>query len=141
MHYWVSPADPEPVTRLLNLRLVRHRTGVLDKFLQAGHDRWPRKKFAENLDFSSQLLARNGLDKFFCGSAGAGVEFRHLGRSGPGKLQRFAFRCELCHQPDCLRAGGVYAATSEQQIAHKSVAQVALQARNPAEPGDQPETK
>src|SRR5262249_55852878 len=56
-------------------------------------------------------------------------------------FQRVAFGHELADQAGVLRLRRVDAAARQQQIAHEGVAQVALQSRNAAETGDQPEAQ
>ncbi len=67
-----------------------HGAGVQDELLQACHYSGAGKEFAEDIDFTAKLLVRNGLDEFFGGGAGGGVEFGDLSGRGAGDFEGLA---------------------------------------------------
>src|SRR5271168_2530090 len=107
---------------------VGHGFGGLDELFQGGHDFFAGKQAAEEVDFVTEFFVGNGLDEFFGGGAGYGVEFCDLSGGSQGDLAGFAFSGELRDETDSLGACGVDAAAGEQQIADEGVSEIALQA-------------
>src|SRR5574341_1935821 len=116
------------------------RIGAFDEFAQTGFDRRFGKQLAEDFDLLSQFGVGNRLHKTFRGGAHFAVEFFDLRGSDASDVQRVTFSGELADQSDGLSFRGVDAASSEQQVAHDSIAQVALQSWNSAEARDQPQS-
>jgi len=120
---------------------IRHGVGGLDEFFQGGHDRGTCKEFAEEIDFAAEFFVRDGLDEFFRGGSRGAVELGGLSGRGARDAQGFTFGSELRDQADGLGACGVDAAASQQKIADEGVAEIALQARDAAEAGDEAEAQ
>src|SRR5260370_25456252 len=49
------------------LRKIGHGTGVLDKFLQGGHDGGAREEVAKKIDLVAQLIVGGGVDELLVG--------------------------------------------------------------------------
>ena len=69
------------------------------------------------------------------------IEFFQLGSSDSGELQGLSFGGDLADQARILGFRGVEAAAGQQEIANYGVADVAFQARDAAEAGNQAEAK
>src|SRR5260221_7430453 len=87
-------------------RQIGHGAGVFDEFLEGGHDRRARKELAEKIDLPAKLLVRNGLDEFFGGGAGDGVELRDLRGGRASNAKSLAFRGELHDHANRVSASG-----------------------------------
>ncbi len=120
---------------------IGHGFGELDELFQGGHDFFAGKQPAEEIDFVAEFFVGNGLDEFFGGGAGYGVEFCDLSGGSEGDLAGFAFRGELRDETDSLGSCGVDAPAGEQQIADERVPEIALQAGYAAESWDESEAK
>ena len=120
---------------------VGHGFGGLDELFQGRHDFFAGKEPAEQIDFVAEIFEGNGLDEFFGGGPGYGVEFCDLRGGRHGDLAGFAFGGELRHEADSLGTCGVDAAAGEQQIADEGIAEIALQAKTAAKSRDESEAK
>src|SRR5260370_19802234 len=121
-----------------NSRQVRLHSLVLYKLAQPLFDRRTRIKVAKNINLPLQLLIRNRFHKLLRGRGRSPVEFPDLAGRGACYPQRLAFGGNLAHEANLLRLHYIEAAPGEQQIAHHLIAQIPLQARNPAESRNQP---
>src|SRR5216684_6225521 len=119
------------------LREIGHGVGGFYEFFQGGHYCWAGEEFAEEVDFAAEFVVGDGLDEFFRGGAGDGIELCDLRGGGAGDLERFAFGGKLGNEAHGLRARGVDAASGEKQIAQEGVAEVSLEARDAAKAWDQ----
>jgi hypothetical protein len=127
-------------SQLMLLKILRQiwvRSRVFHKFAQAFHHGWARKKFAKNIDFVAQFTRGQWLDESLRCRGRDAIELCRLGGSEPSHAQRFAFRRHLAYKAYGKPFRGIDAATGEEKIAHHPVADVALQAWNAAETGDQ----
>src|SRR5262249_36979789 len=66
------------------------------------------------------------------GGAGGCFEFYNLSRGGTCDSKRFAFGGELSDEANGLRASGIHAAASKEQVANETVAEGALESRDAA---------
>ena len=120
---------------------VLHRIVGLDETAEALHNLRAVEKFAEEFDLFTEFLVGDGLDEFFGGDAGFGVELGDLLGHGTGDLQRVAFAGKVRHESGLMRGLGFDCAAGEEQIADETVADVATEARNAAKAGDKTESK
>src|SRR5215472_7715444 len=118
------------------LRQIWHRPGIFDEFLQRRHHLRTREKFAEKVDFASQLFVRNRLHEFFCHLARHRIVLCQLCGGGSRNRKRLPFTGQLGDQAHGLRARGVDGAARKKQIAYECIPQVALEAGNAAESGN-----
>src|ERR1700687_317856 len=121
-----------------NSRQVRLHSLILYKLAQPFFDRWTRIKVAKNINLPLQLLIWDRFHKLLRRRCRPPVKFPDLAGRRARYPQRLAFGGNLAHQPDLLRLHYIEAAPGEQQIAHHRIAQIPLQARNPAESRNQP---
>src|SRR5580765_5183105 len=88
-----------------------------------------------------QFVMRNRLDEVLGSPGCVTIEFRQLCGGGACRSQSFSFRNHLTHQPDLLRLCGVETAAGQQEIADNCVSDIALQAGDSAESGNQPQSQ
>src|SRR5712692_10412948 len=86
-----------------SLREIGHGVGGFHEFFKGGHYARAGEEFAEEFDFAAEFLVRDGLDEFFGGGTGDGVEFGDLCGGGAGDFQGFALGGELRDEADGLR--------------------------------------
>ena len=115
------------------------RARIFHEFAKPLHHRGPPEKLAEKIDLAPQFFARNRLSEALRRRARCPIEFARLRGRRARRAQSLAFRRHLAHQPRCQRLGRVDAAPGKQQVAHHGIADVAAQARNPAEARNQPQ--
>jgi len=122
-------------------REVLHGVVGFDEAAEAFHDGGAVEKFAEELDFFAEFLVGDGLDKFFSGDAGFGVELGDLLGHGAGDFERVAFAGQMRDEPGLISGFGFDGAAGEEQIADEAVANVAAEAWNSAEAGNEAEAQ
>src|SRR5271156_1271823 len=120
---------------------VRQGIGAFGEFPQPRLYSGLLEQLAKNVDFASQFVKRNRLDKFLRRCRGVPVKFLQLFGRGTRDAQCIAFRNNLTDQADGLRLGGVDAAASKQQIADDRISEISFQPRDTAETGNQPKSK
>src|SRR3954464_1752673 len=82
---------------------------------------------------------RDRLDELFRDCRRVPVELPHLRGGGTGCAQGFSLADHLTHEPDLLSLGGVETSSGQEQVANDTVAEIALQARDSAESGNEAE--
>src|SRR5712692_3937454 len=101
----VIDAEDWHACRSLNssLREIGHGVGGFYEFFKGGHYAGAGEEFAEEFDFAAEFLVGDGLDEFFGGGTGDGVELGDLRGGGAGDLECFALGGELRDEADGLR--------------------------------------
>jgi hypothetical protein len=125
-------------TPIIHSRQIGLRIRALDKFAQARFNRGLGEQLAKELNLLPQFGVGNWLQKLFGDAACNAVEFLDLRGGEARDFERIAFGHELANQANLLCLGCVNAPPGQQQVAHNSVAQIALQTRDAAKAGDQP---
>src|SRR5208282_4275717 len=120
---------------------IGKRVSTFDKFAQARFDSRASEKVAKDIDFAAKFLVGNWLDETLRCYGRVAVEFPDLRGGCASDAQNVAFRCHLADQADRLSLRRVDASAGEEQIANERVAEITLEAWNPAESGDQPKSK
>ena len=113
------------------------RVRALHKLPQPRFDRRPHEQLAKNVDLTPQLLPRNRLDESLRDCRRLPVELSQLHRRARATRSESPSP-SLGSPTQCLRLRRVNAAASEQQIAHGRIAKIALQPRDPPNPGISP---
>jgi hypothetical protein len=120
---------------------VLHGFIGFDEVAEAFHDGGAVEKFAEEFDFFAEFLVWDGLDEFFGGDAGFGVELGDLLGHGAGDFEGVAFAGEMRDEAGLVRGFGFDGAAGEEQIADEAVADVAAETGNAAKAGDEAEAE
>jgi len=120
---------------------VLHGVVGFDEAAETLHNGGAVEEFAEEVNLFAELLVRDGLDEFFGGDAGFGVELGDLLGHGTRDFERVAFAGEMRDEAGLVPGFGFDCAAREKQIADEAVANVAAETGNAAEAGDETEAK
>src|SRR5690242_7680767 len=108
-----------------------------DEEAEAFHNFRTAKEFTEEVDFFPKFFVRDGLDKFLGGHARFRIEFGDLLRHRTGNLQSVTFAGKMSDQAGLVRGFGLNGAAREEQIADKTVPDVAPEPGNTAKAGNE----
>src|SRR5690242_11171162 len=117
------------------------RVPAFREFFQSRLDCGLGEQIAEDIDLAAKFVIRNRLDEFFGDAGRPAVKLSELSGGATSCFQRLALRHYLADQSRLLRFRRIEASSGKQQVAHHGIAEIALQAGNTAESGDQAQTQ